>query len=79
MGKITLHVDDKNLDTLLHIVQNLKEGLVQKIEVEKKKRYNTPKSIQSQPVQSAQPVQLSSKYVDPQTFKERLKRMKNGC
>ena len=79
MAKITLEVENKNVDTLLTILQNLKEGLIEDITVDKKSIYNKPKrSEPAKPLQSApQPVSVSrGKYIDPQTFKERLKRMK---
>jgi len=75
MAKISLHVNDKKLDTLLTILENLKEGLIENIEIEKKKSYNKPKQISKEPLE---PVSINTKYVDPKTFKERLKRMKNA-
>ena len=34
MKKITLSVDDKNLETVLTILENLKNGLIEKIETD---------------------------------------------
>jgi hypothetical protein len=72
---IKLHVDEKNLDTVLSIVKNLKEDLVKEVEVVYAKTATSQKPLQNKP---PKPVNISSKYVDAQTFKERLKRMKNG-
>ena len=79
MAKITLEVQNKNIDIVMTILQNLKEGLIEEIEVDKKRSYNKPKRIEPvKPLQDApQPVSIATgKYIDPQTFKERLKRMK---
>ena len=79
MAKITLQVNDKKLDTVLTVLHNLKEGLIDDISVDKKRSYNRPKqTTEARPIQSTpQPVSISTgKYIDPQTFKERLKRMK---
>jgi hypothetical protein len=76
LAKIILEIEDKNLDTVLHIINNLKEGLISNVEVDKKRVYNKPKPIQQEPLK---PVS-GSKYIDAKTFKERLKkqREKNG-
>lgn len=79
MAKITLDVENRNVDTVMTILQNLKEGLIEEITLEKKRSYNKPKRIEPvKPLQDApKPVSISTgKYIDPQTFKERLKRMK---
>ena len=75
MAKITLEVPTKELDRVLTILQSIKPELIEHIEVEKKQRYNTPKPLPKEPLK---PVSINSKYVDPQTFKERLRRKKNG-
>ena len=75
MAKVTLEIASAELDTFLTVIKALKPGIVQSINIDKKHSYNTPKPIQKEPLK---PVSLSSKYVDPQTFKERLKRMRNG-
>ncbi len=79
MAKITLEVANRNVDTVITILQNLKEGLIEEIVVDKKRSYNKPKRIEPvKPLQDApQPVSISTgKYIDPQTFKERLRRKK---
>ena len=73
MAKVSFEVDEKHLDTVLNILHNLKEGLVKELQVDKKCNYNKPKPISTEPLK---PVEIKSKYVDPQTFKERLRRMK---
>ena len=75
MAKVSFEVDDKQLDTVLTILNNLKEGLVEDLQVEKKRRYNKPKPVVSEPLK---PVEIKSKYIDPQTFKERLKKMRQS-
>jgi len=46
MAQIILEVEEKKLPTLMTILQNLKEGLVQDIEVCKQKSANKKCSIQ---------------------------------
>ena len=79
MAKVTLEVNDKMLDTFIMIIENLKEGMVERIDIDKRRTYNKPKPILDTQQQKAapQPVSITTgKYVDPKTFKERLKRMK---
>ncbi len=71
MAKVILEVNDKELDTMLTILNNLKNGMIEKMEVDKRRSYNKPKPLSNEP---PRPVDLSSKYIDPQTFKERLKK-----
>jgi hypothetical protein len=73
MAKITLEINDKYINTFMTIVSNLKDGIVDSIEIDKKKNYNKPKMISKEPLE---PINIKGKYIDPKTFKERLKRMK---
>lgn len=79
MNEIKLSVDDKNLELVLSILENLKEGLIDNIETNKSKRKHTayqPKTKQviheTPPSQSTQ----SGKYVNPAAYKERLRKTK---
>ena len=79
MARITFKVANKNLDTVMTILQNLKEGLIEDVIVDQKRISSKPKYTKTvEPLQKApQPVSVSTgKYIDPQTFKERLKRTK---
>ena len=78
MAKVTLEVNEKDLETFLMIIENLKEGMVKRIDIEKKRTYNKPKPLSNTPQKNTpKPVSITTgKYIDPQTFKERLKRMK---
>ena len=73
MAKVVVDINDKELETFLTILNNLKTGMINSIDVEKQKKYNKPKPVQSEPLK---PMVLQRKYIDTQTFKERLKRMK---
>ncbi len=75
MAKISLHVNDTKLDILLTILENLKDGLIENIEVDRRRTYNKLKSIDQKNIKS---IEIKSKYVDPQTFKERLKKMRKN-
>ena len=75
MAKVVLDINDKELERFLNIIEALKEGVVQSIEVDKKRSYNKPKPItKAEPLQKTpEPVApLSGKYINPKTFKERL-------
>jgi hypothetical protein len=73
MAKVILDINDKDLETFLTILNNLKTGMISSIDIEKQRKYNKPKPIQSKPLE---PTVLQKKYIDTQTYKERLKRMK---
>ena len=75
MAKVSFEVNERDLDTVLTILNNLKEGLIKDLQVEKKRHYNKPKPVVSEPLK---PVEVKSKYIDGQTFKERLKRMRQS-
>ncbi len=75
MTKIVLHVEEKNVATLMTILENLKEGLVTEMEILKGRKYNKPKKSEPK-LTSVKPVEVTGKYIDPQTFKQRLQRMK---
>jgi hypothetical protein len=73
MAKVILDVNDKELDNLLVILNSLKQGIINKIDIDKKRNYNKAKPISNEPLK---PINLQGKYVDPQTFKERLRKMR---
>ncbi len=82
MQEIKLSIDDKNLDLVMSILNNLKSGLIENIESSKTttmKRKHTayqPKTnkviYEETPEQSTQ----SGKYANPAAYKERLKKKK---
>jgi len=76
MKKITLNIKKDNLEMVLLILDNLKDGLIEKIEVDKsvskyKPAYQPPKNrvIKEGEVQSG-------KYINPATFKKRMSKAK---
>lgn len=76
MSKITLDVNNDDLDTFLLILENLKDGLIENIKVDKsvakyKPTYQPPKNkvIKEGEVQSG-------KYINPSTFKKRMSKIK---
>ena len=74
MPKIVLDVSKQNKDIVLNILNNLKEGLINSIEIDKK-RVLSKKIDNIEPLtKTPKPVlPTTSKYIDPQTFKARLK------
>ncbi len=74
MPKIVLDVDKKDIELVLNILNNLKDGLIKSIDIDKKtttrKNNQPPKPITATPEIVSY---KSNKYIDPQTFKQRLK------
>jgi hypothetical protein len=83
MHEIKINVDEKNLETLLTILNNLKPGLLSSLEVngnthkqrtpQYKPKYN--KVIKEEDSGTRD---TSGKYVSAAAFKQRLKSKKNG-
>jgi hypothetical protein len=81
MKEIKLTVSDKNFDTVLTILQNLKDGLISSIESDGK--ISKTKTTQYQPKVAKVIVDdnfgtanNSGKYVSPASYKQRLKAKK---
>jgi len=79
MNKITLSVDDKNLETVMNILQNLKNGLIDKIETNDKIS-NVRKTTQYQPKtntiireEESGTSDTSGKYISAKAYKDRFK------
>ena len=68
MAKIILECDDKNLPTVLNILENLKTGLIKEISVEKLDNVN--KRIK--PVSSSIDGQINKRYLSRDKYKEKL-------
>lgn len=66
MGKIILDVNDKNIDIVITILDNLKNGLIDKIE------YDTS-TTSKKPMPKA-----GGKYLSTSAYKQRLKSLKNS-
>lgn len=75
MSKITLEVTNDNLKTVLSIIENLKDGLIEHIEIDgnvtKQKRLYQPKL--NKVIKENEHV--SGKYIDRASFKKRLKKV----
>jgi len=71
MAKITLDVDRKNLHTVLNIIENLKDGLINDIQ----KNEKSTNIKETKPVASSNTT--GSKYVSRSEFKNRLSRKKS--
>lgn len=74
MSKITIDVNDTDLSTVLTILQNLKEGLLQNIEVDK--RAEKSRSLYQPKVSRviAESEKPSGKYLSTAAYKARLKK-----
>ncbi len=78
MNKITLEVEDKNLETLLTIVNSLKDDLVVNIKVEannrsKKHSKYVPKLNKVTKEEESVENDKSGKYISQSDYKKRLK------
>jgi hypothetical protein len=87
MAKITLDISDKNLSTVLNILENLKVGLIQNISTNTKiaqgkymsndtykQKVNTKKILEDEFISSKNV--STGKYLNPNEYKNRLKKGK---
>lgn len=72
MAKIVLDISEKNIDTVKNILDNLKVGLIDNIEVQQRKYMAKNKPLEDDFI----PKNKSSKgkYLSPNEFKTRIKR-----
>ena len=82
MNEIKLSVDEKNLKTVMNILQNLKDGLIEKIETTAKAS-NVRKTTQYQPrtntiikEEESGTSDTNGKYINAAAYKDRLKSKK---
>ena len=68
MAKITLDIDNKNLPTILNILQNLKSGLIKNIDVEKQ--------VNNKPVSSSLSNNENKRYLSKDSYKQKLQQQK---
>jgi hypothetical protein len=68
MAKITLDIDDKNLPTVLNILENLKTGLIKNI--------NLNKNTNIKPVSSSINNNENKRYMSKDTYKKKLQQQK---
>jgi len=72
MSKITLDVDDKNLDTVMTVLNNLKAGLIQDISVSKMNKIKPVKSsLDKIETQATQQVN-ANKYLSKSKYKQKI-------
>ena len=65
MAKIILDIDDKNLPTVLNILENLKTGLIKNTSVDKLQKT-------AKPVSSSISNQTNKKYISKEKYKQKL-------
>ncbi len=78
MNKITLSIDDKNLETVLNILENLKDGLISNIQtngVSSKKVHTQyqPKTNTIIREENSGTNDTSGKYASASAYKQKLK------
>ena len=79
MNEIKLSVDDKHLETMLSILENLKSGLISNIEINAKASKSRatqyqPKANRIIKEQDSGVNDSSGKYINPAAYKQRLKK-----
>ena len=78
MNEIKLTIDDKHIETVLTIINNLKDGLISKVEINGAKR-PTPYKPQKNKVifeKDSATHDKSGKYASASAYKQRLKQAK---
>ena len=74
MSKITIDVNNNNLDTVLLILNNLKNGLIENIDVDKgAEKHSTTYNPKTNKV-IYENEKLDGKYLNPANFKKRLRK-----
>jgi len=71
MAKVTLDIDEKNLKTVMNILDNLKDGLINNIATNK--QYNSAKPVSSSINKTSNKTSSTGKYLSPNEYKKRLK------
>ena len=82
MNEIKLFIDEKNLKSVMNILENLKDGLIEKIEINSKTS-NERRPTQYQPKtntivreENSGTNDSSGKYASAAAYKDRIKRKK---
>lgn len=73
MKKILLSVDDKNLETVMGILTNLKEGLINNIESDGVKKTRKTTYLPKQDKIVSENEKPTGKYLSPSQYKNRSK------
>ena len=77
MNEIKLTIDDKNLDTVLTILDNLKDGLVSNLEINNTTSKHTQYKPRTNKIileEKSGTQDTSGKYVSASAYKQRLKK-----
>lgn len=73
MSKITIEVEKKNVDTVLSILNNLKDGLILNIEVDKNALKSKSLYQPKLKTMTSEDAPSGGKYMSVATYKKRLK------
>ncbi len=82
MNEIKLSVDDENLETVLTVLNNLKDGLIKTVDVngeegtKKRATQYKPKTNTIIREENSGTNDISGKYLNPNAYRQRLKRAK---
>lgn len=74
MNKITLDVKSNDLETVLLVLNNLKDGLIENIEVDKEGVKNSTAYNPKTNKVIYENEKLDGKYLNPENFKKRLRK-----
>lgn len=70
MAKIVLDVEERNIDAVKNILDNLKEGLIRNIEINQRRYVPKTKVLEDEFLPKNTPT--TGKYISPNEFKKRL-------
>ena len=79
MQEIKLKIEDENLETVMSILNNLKDGLIYNIQSSVKTTRHTqykPKTNAIIKEENSGTADTSGKYINPSAYKQRLKKIK---
>jgi len=74
MAKIVLEIKDENIDSVMSILENLKDGLISSITLEGKQPVKSTKYQPKQNTIIRENETPQGKYIDPAAYKKRLKK-----
>lgn len=79
MNEIKLSVEDKNIDTVLTILNNIKNGLIYEMQTTSNSKANTsytPKNNKVILEENSSTSNLRGKYINPAAYKKRVQKLK---
>lgn len=70
MAKVTLDVDEKNVTIIKHILENLKDGLINNMEISQRRYTPKNKPLEDDFIQKKSASQ--GKYISPEQYRKKI-------